>query len=75
VRCPEGENGLPACGDWECSGHDPTEVIYRRISAVYKAQAACGPGNCWGAVASKCTCSCRGANHGQFWAVTRSVRW
>lgn len=75
VRCTGGENGLPACGDWDCSGHDPTEVSYRRLKAVYSAEAACGPGNCWNAITAKCACSCRGRNHGQFWAVTRSIRW
>ena len=24
-RCPEGEHGFPACGDWECAGHDVTQ--------------------------------------------------
>lgn len=74
-RCPELENGLPACGDSFCDGHGPSEVKFTRLRITYKPEAVCGPGNCWGAVSSRCTCSCRGKHHGQMWAVTRSVRW
>lgn len=66
-RCTEGENGLPDCGDWECLGHDVTEVVYRRLKVVYKPEAICGPGHCHDAVSAKCVCSCAGENHGKFW--------
>lgn len=70
-RCPEFGNGLPECLDWDCSGHTLTEVKFSRLKVTYKPEAICGPGNCWGAISSRCTCSCRGKNHGGMWAVTR----
>jgi hypothetical protein len=66
-RCVEGENGLPDCRDWECAGHDVTEVIYRRLTVVYSAEAVCGPGHCHDAITASCVCSCGGKNHGKFW--------
>jgi len=71
VRCPEDENGCPACWNWYCKGHDKTQITYKPLRVTYKPEAVCGPGNCWGAKASECTCSCAGRHHGQMWAVAR----
>lgn len=71
VRCPESPEGLPACGDWDCEGHDFTEVNYKALKITYKPGAVCKPGSCHEARTSKCTCSCRGKNHGLLWKVGR----
>lgn len=70
IRCAEYDNGLPVCGDSFCDGHGPSEVKFAKLKVTYKPEAICGPGNCWGAVSSQCTCSCRGKNHGGVWAIT-----
>ena len=74
IRCPEDQAGLPACSDWDCDGHEHTEIKYRALKITYKPGATCGPGNCWDAKGSACTCSCRGANHGRMYEVTRTVK-
>lgn len=75
VRCPEGESGVPACGDSWCEGHEHTEVKYKALKITYKPEATCGPGNCWDARGASCTCSCKGANHGRMYEVTRTIKW
>jgi hypothetical protein len=70
VRCPQGENGLPDCGDWECAGHDKTEIHFRVLKSEFKPEVACSPGRCHEAKSSTCTCSCNGANHGAMWKIT-----
>jgi hypothetical protein len=72
VRCPEDENGCPSCWDWRCDGHWFTQIEYRPLRITYKPGAVCGPGNCWGARSSECTCSCRGEHHGRKWEVVRA---
>jgi len=68
ARCPEYPSGLPECGDSFCEGHALTDIRYRALKITYKPEAICGPGNCWGAKSTNCTCSCRGKNHGGMWA-------
>jgi hypothetical protein len=75
IPCPpEGENGLPACGFWDCDGHDLTQIAYKPLRVTYKPGAVCGPGNCGGAVTATCVCSCSGANHGSSWAASGGVK-
>ena len=69
VRCQESPLGLPACGDSFCTGHPQSEIKFRVLRVIYKAEAVCGPGNCWGAKSTTCTCSCRGKNDGGMWAL------
>lgn len=68
-RCPEGERGLPECGDWDCEGHDLTEVRYRVLRSEFR-PVACRPGSCGRARNSTCLCSCGGRNHGSAWRVS-----
>lgn len=70
VRCPEGENGLPACGDWECEGHERTEIRYRVLRSTYKPGVSCNAATCGTARSTTCTCSCRGREHGSAWRIT-----
>lgn len=74
-RCPQDADGVPACGDWHCQGHGPSAVWWTPLTMEYKADVYCpvGGGSCWTAKSSKCTCSCRGANHGGMYALTRTV--
>jgi hypothetical protein len=73
VRCTEGENGLPACGDWDCDGHDRTQIQYRVLRSTWKPEVACKPGNCHQARNATCTCSCRGRNHGSAWRIATAT--
>lgn len=73
VRCAEDATGLPACGDWRCDGHWLADVKWRILKATFKAEVICGPGNCWGAISSTCTCSCGGKNHGRQRAITMTA--
>lgn len=64
TRCPEtGTYGLPECLDYDCAGHEKTSVKFAAVKVAYKPEVTCG-GSCWTAKSSKCTCSCRGKNHG-----------
>lgn len=67
VRCPGDPGCLPACGDWECQGHDLTEIRYRALKVTYTPGVKCS-GSCWQAKSSNCTCSCAGKSHGRMWA-------
>jgi len=73
VRCPEDESGWPACGDCWCEGHEHTEIKYKALKITYNPGAICGPGNCWDAKGRACTCSCKGANHGRMYEITRTI--
>ena len=73
LRCAEGENGLPECGDWACEGHDRTEIRYKVLRSAWKPEAVCSPGSCHLAKSATCTCSCRGRNHGSAWRVTAAA--
>ena len=70
IRCPDRADGLPACGDYLCNGHGPSAVKFAIVKTTYKPEEACG-GSCWAAKSSKCTCSCRGKNHGGMHAIGR----
>jgi hypothetical protein len=57
---------VPECGDRFCEGHKGMPVRFTAGSVVkvtHKPEEKCG-GSCWSAKSSKCTCSCRGKNHG-----------
>jgi len=75
IPCPLDKDALlPACGFTGCDGHDRTPITYKPLKVTYKPGAACGPGNCGGAVTATCVCSCNGKNHGSAWLVSGGLR-
>mgnify|MGYP001575061791 CR=1 FL=1 len=57
-----------------CAEHGRGEVWWTPLTVEYKPEVLCSPGGggCWTARNSKCRCSCRGANHGGMYALTRT---
>ncbi len=63
TRCPEMENGLPECLDWDCAGHPVTPMRFRYLKVTLAPAVKCG-GRCAEARTSNCTCECAGRYHG-----------
>jgi hypothetical protein len=61
----------PLC---DCGESGRGAVDWRPLTVEYKPEVLCpvGAGSCWTARNSKCVCSCRGANHGGMFALTRT---